>query len=102
MRWNLFKRRRSATRPVVARSPLGRRYVACRLERLEDRIAPVAGPFQLDGNATTQVTTPPGNDWDQVYNDAVVNPGQNTSGSIPGAVVFNTDPANAGNTDDVF
>ena len=46
------------------------------------------GTFELDGNATTQTT----HDWDQVYNDAVVNPGQNKSGSIPGAVAFIHDP----------
>src|SRR5262249_30125280 len=45
----------------------------------------------------TQVT----HDWDQVYNDAVVNPGQNTSGSIPGAVIFIHDQVVSG-TDDIF
>jgi uncharacterized repeat protein (TIGR01451 family) len=41
------------------------------------------------------VTTPPTHDWDQVYNDAILNPGQNTSGSIPGAVSFVHDPVNS-------
>ena len=54
-------------------------------------------PFELDGNATTQAT----HDWDQVYNDAVLNPGQNTSGSIPGTATFLHDPVNSG-TDDSF
>ena len=67
------------------------------MERLEDRIAPALGAFELDGNATTQTT----HDWDQVYNDAVLNPGQNTSGSIPGAVVFIHDPVNSP-IDDIF
>ena len=67
------------------------------LNRLEDRITPALGTFELDGNATTQAT----HDWDQVYNDAVVNPGQNTSGSIPGAPSFIHDPVNSA-TDDIF
>src|SRR5205085_1471429 len=54
------------------------------LLRLEDRVTPTLGTFELDGNATTQGT----HDWNQVYNDAVLNPGQNTSGSISGAVGF--------------
>jgi uncharacterized repeat protein (TIGR01451 family) len=59
-------------------------------EQLEIRLnlgsvsPPTLGTFELDGNATTQTT----HDWDQVYNDAVLHPGQNTSGSIPGAVGF--------------
>ena len=98
MRRNPFNLRRGVPHPVSARSRWRRRYVPFRLEWLEDRIAPTLGTFELDGNATTQTT----HDWDQVYNDAVLNPGQNTSGSIPGAVVFIQDPANAGNTDDIF
>jgi hypothetical protein len=73
------------------------RWHCPRLERLEARIAPALGPFELDGNATTQVT----HDWDQVYNDFVTNPGQNTSGSIPGAVTFVHDQVVSG-TDDIF
>ena len=42
------------------------------------------GPFELNGTATSQT----GPDWAEVYNDAVLNPGQDTSGSIPGAVAF--------------
>ena len=42
------------------------------------------GPFQLNGTATSQT----GPDWAEVYNDAVLNPGQDTSGSIPGTVAF--------------
>src|SRR5262245_29665727 len=97
MRWKLFtKRRRGAPRPVVARSPWKSRYIPF-LERLEDRLAPALGTFELDGNAITQTT----HDWDQVYNDAIVNPGQNTSGSIPGAITFLTDPVNSP-TDNIF
>ena len=67
------------------------------VEPLEDRITPSLGTFELDGNATTQTT----HDWDQVYNDAVLHPGQNTSGSIPGAVAFVHDPVNS-TTDNIF
>src|SRR5205823_12444681 len=63
-----------------------------------DRTPPTLGTFELDGNATTQTTQ----DWNQVYNDAVLNPGQNTSGSIPGAVVFLHDPVNSLTTDETF
>jgi hypothetical protein len=101
MNSNPFNRRRGAPHPVVARSRWRRRYVPFRLEWLEDRIAPALGNFQLDGNAISQVTTPPGHDWDQVYNDAVLHPGRNTSGSIPGAVVFIHDAVNSG-ADDIF
>jgi uncharacterized repeat protein (TIGR01451 family) len=51
----------------------------------------------LDGNAVTNQT----HDWDQVYNDAVLHPTQDTSGAIPGAVVFRHDPFNSSN-DDIF
>src|SRR5262245_12100570 len=67
------------------------------LQRLEDRAVPALGTFELDGNATTQAT----HDWDQVFNDVVVNPGQNTSGSLPGAAVFIRDRSNVGN-DNIF
>src|SRR5262249_2894135 len=67
------------------------------LQRLEDRVTPTLGTFELDANATTQTT----HDWDQVYNDAVLHPGQNTSGSISGAVFFKHDQVNT-LTDDVF
>src|SRR5262245_56551542 len=99
MRWHPFKFRLGAPRPVAkrSRSPRGRRYVRLRLQRLEDRITPVQSAFELDGNATTQIT----HDWDQVYNDAVLNPGQNTSGTIPGSVAFIQDPVNS-SVDDVF
>ncbi len=103
MRWNPFKRQRGAPKPVVFRFPWRRRsYIPLRLEELEARITPTTpGPFQLDGDAITQVTTPPTHDWDQVYNDAVLNPGQNTSGSVPGGVAFIHDPVNSG-TDNIF
>src|SRR6516165_5997956 len=102
MHWNPLKRRRGAPHPVAARLPWRRSYVPSRLEWLEYRITPVTpGPFQLDGDAITQVTTPPTHDWDQVYNDVVVNPGQNTSGSIPGAVTFVHDQVNSP-TDNIF
>src|SRR5262249_40175415 len=91
-------RSRGALRQIAARSRRRRRSVVFRLERLEDRLAPAAlGTFELDGNATTQST----HDWDQVYNDAVLNPTQNTSGSIPGAVIFIHDAVNSP-TDNVF
>src|SRR5262249_27596457 len=99
MRWNPFGRRRPVrpTRPRPSR--FSRSILA--LERLEDRITPTlptielaASSFELDGNATTQTA----HDWDQVYNDAVVNPGQNTSGSIPGAVAFIHDTVNGNNS----
>jgi hypothetical protein len=61
------------------------------IDRLEDRLNPVLGDFELDGNATTQAT----HDWDQVYNDVVLNPGQDTSRSITGALGFFRDPANS-------
>src|SRR5262249_51213985 len=67
------------------------------LERLEERVTPTLGTFELDGNATTQAT----HDWDQVYNDAILNPGQNTSGSISGAVFFKHGPVDSP-TDDIF
>jgi uncharacterized repeat protein (TIGR01451 family) len=102
MRWNPLNRRRLASHPVSDKSRWRRKYIPFRLEWLEDRITPVTpGPFQLDGDAITQVTTPPTHDWDQVYNDAVLNPGQNTSGSVPGAVSFVHDPVNSP-TDNVF
>src|SRR5262249_45625522 len=44
-----------------------------RLERLEDRVVPTINPmspFQIDGNATTEVTSPATHDWDQVFLDA--------------------------------
>src|SRR6516165_8943656 len=87
-----LQRRHGASHSPATGFPLGSSSVAFHLERLEDRITPVLGPFELDGNAITQVT----HDWDQVYNDAVLNPGQNTSGSIPGAVTFIHDPTNSG------
>ena len=67
------------------------------LQRLKDRVTPTLDTFELDGNPTTQTT----HDWDQVYNDAVINPGQNTSGSISGAVLFQHDPVNSP-LDDIF
>jgi len=82
--------------PRAPRRPLTRRFVPS-LKTLEDRVAPALGTFELDGNATTQAT----NDWDQVYNDVVQNPGDNTSGSIPGAAVFIRDRSNVGN-DNIF
>jgi len=62
MRWQPFKYQLGAPRPVAkrSRSPWGRRYVRLRLQRLEDRITPALGPFEIDGNAITQVT----HDWD--------------------------------------
>jgi uncharacterized repeat protein (TIGR01451 family) len=89
---HLFTRRR----PVADRSPSRLRCLPS-LRRLEDRVTPTLGTFELDGNATTQAT----HDWDQVYNDALLNPGQNTSGSISGAVFFKHGPVNSP-TDDVF
>jgi hypothetical protein len=89
---HLFTRRR----PVADRSPSRLRCLPS-LQRLEDRVTPTLGTFELDGNATTQTA----HDWDQVYNDAVLNPGQNTSGSISGAVFFKHGPVNSP-TDDIF
>src|SRR5262245_7137073 len=97
MGWNPFKRRRTVPSPVTTRFAWKRRYLPLRLERLEDRLAPALGTFELDGNAITQTT----HDWDQVYNDVVLNPGQNTSGSLPGAVAFIHDPVNSA-TDNIF
>jgi uncharacterized repeat protein (TIGR01451 family) len=74
-----------------------RRRARLSLNGLEDRTAPALGTFELDGNATTQSTV----DWDRVYNDAVLNPTQNASGSIPGAVVFLHDPVSSA-TDNIF
>src|SRR5262245_48332752 len=97
MRRNLFTRHRpSAPTPVASGSPSNTRYLPS-LQMLEDRVTPTLGTFELDGNATAQST----HDWDQVYNDAVLNPGQNTSGSISGAVFFKHGPLNSP-TDDVF
>jgi uncharacterized repeat protein (TIGR01451 family) len=85
MRPNVFAPRFSARRSRrPSRPPLS-------LQQLEDRAVPALGTFEIDGNATTQVT----HEWDQVYNDAIVNPSQNTSGSIPGAVVFIHDKVNS-------
>src|SRR5262249_47427188 len=76
-----------------------------------------AASFTLDytpstlGNATTpaveldgKAAPPTQPSWGQVYNDAVLHPGQNTSGSIPGAVAFIHDPVNANSsgTDNIF
>src|SRR5262245_1210657 len=97
MGWNPFKRRRTVPSPVTTRFAWKRRYLPLRLERLEDRLAPALGSFELAGNAITQTT----HDWDQVYNDPVLTPGHNTSGSIPGAVVFIHDPVNSP-TDNIF
>jgi uncharacterized repeat protein (TIGR01451 family) len=107
MRWNFSNRRRGAPDPVGARSLGKRRSLPFRLEWLEDRVLPsLLSTFELDGNATTGVlgtagSTTTSHDWDQVYNDAVLHPGQNTSGSIPGSVAFVTDPVNSG-TDNIF
>src|SRR5262245_17817465 len=89
-------RRRSAPKPTFV-APRNWRYAALSLERLEDRITPALGAFELDGNAITQTA----HDWDQVYNDVVVQPGQNTSGSIPGAALFIHDPVNS-TSDNIF
>ena len=88
---NIFPPRRASPR---ARPKPG---YALTLNRLEDRVTPALGTFELDGNATTQAT----HDWDQVYNDTALNPAQNTSRSITGAVLFLHDPVNAP-TDDIF
>jgi uncharacterized repeat protein (TIGR01451 family) len=89
---NLYRRHVSPRR-ACARTPRFR----LSLDRLEGRITPALGPFELDGNAITQAT----HDWDQVYNDAVLNPAQDTSSAIPGAVVFINDAVNSP-TDDIF
>src|SRR5262249_10776035 len=86
---------RLAGRAVTTTIP--RRRARLALQALEGRAVPALSSFELDGNAMTQST----HDWDQVYNDAVVNPSQNTSGSIPGAVVFVKDPTNSP-TDNIF
>src|SRR5262249_33159845 len=107
MHRNPFNRRPGASHPVAARSRWRRRHVLFGLEWLEDRVLPsLLSTFELDGNATTGVlgtsgSTTTSHDWDQVYNDFVVNPGQNTSGSIPGAVTFFHDQVNSP-TDDIF
>ena len=86
-----FPPRRAARR---ARPKAG---YALALNRLEDRVTPALGTFELDGDATSQ-----GNpDWDQVYNDSALNPTQNSSRSIPGAVTFLHDPVNSA-ADDIF
>src|SRR5438132_717842 len=44
-----------------------------RVEQLETRITPSVDPtkpLQLDGDVTTQVTTPATHDWDQIFADA--------------------------------
>jgi uncharacterized repeat protein (TIGR01451 family) len=98
VRKNLFTGRRPrAPGPGAKRSSSATRYVPS-LQCLEDRVTPTLGTFELDGNATALAL---GHDWDQVYNDAVLNPGRNTSGSISGAVTFRHDPVNSG-TDDIF
>ena len=53
MKWNMFKRRRSQPDSVPARLRPRPRFVPY-LERLENRIAPALGTFEIDANATTQ------------------------------------------------
>src|SRR5262245_9765166 len=96
VRLNPFPGQSGRPAPRAPRRPATRRFLPA-LEPLEDRAVPALGTFELDGNATTQAT----HDWDQVHNDVVVNPGQNTSGSIPGAAVFVRDRSNVGN-DNIF
>ncbi len=81
------------------------------LERLEDRVTPTIDPttpFQLDGNAITQVTTPATHDWDQVFADAgsptaVPSSGTFTAGAQSKAVAggFSNDLVTS-NMDDIF
>jgi hypothetical protein len=83
------------------------------LERLEDRVTPTIDPttpFQLDGNATTQVTTPATHDWDQVFADAgkptavpTNPPASFTAGAQSKAVAggFSNDLVTS-NSDDIF
>jgi uncharacterized repeat protein (TIGR01451 family) len=98
---------RFANRPRRAAHRRPRVY----LERLEDRVTPSIDPttpFQLDGNATTQLTSPATHDWDQVFADAgsptaVPGKGSYTNGPTSGAVVGSfVNDAVKSTSDDIF